>query len=70
MAGVREPSRADLAKRAEEIADEVSSGRYIGGHGGIAPSTRKIARAVALQAARVAFGLPKTEPYVHPEEIR
>ena len=57
----------DLAQRAEEIADEVSSGRYIGGHGGIQPSTRKIARAVALQAARVALGLPKIEPYVHPD---
>ena len=58
----KEPTADPRAARAQEIAEQVSSGKYIGGHGGIHPSTRKIAKAVALEAARIALGLPAHEP--------
>ena len=53
--GMRDLTKDPRVVRAQEIAEQVTSGRYIGGHGGIHPSTRKIAKAVAL-------GLPAREP--------
>jgi len=53
----------DRAALAEAIADEVTTKRTVGGHSGIQDNTRRIARNVALQAARVALGLPATEPF-------
>lgn len=58
----QDPVEDPRVARAQEIAEQVSSGKYIGGHGGIHPSTRKIAKAVALEAARIALGLPAREP--------
>lgn len=57
-------AKADLERKAIQIADTVAGGRSIAGHSGIQANTRKIAHGAALRAARIALGLPATEPYV------
>jgi hypothetical protein len=59
-----EASKADLARKAVQIADTVAGGGSIAGFSGIQANTRKIAHGAALRAARIALGLPATEPYV------
>lgn len=63
-----QPTPEQLADRAEGIADGIAQRRAIGGYSGLSENTRRIARAAALAAARVALGLPAYPPYVHPDD--